>query len=167
MNENEAHKANDASSYLIEWLYDDVITWNSSRLLALMKTADFHLYSRKRDKSNDGLTDRQTDWPSYRDARRHLVNLTYLLGHLFARTHLKRKWKKPRRYWLLSHVAHLSVTTRGEEEQKGQNTKKANRKNLVAYAKDCLSSTFNLDSFVATGIYAKKKTERWTDGVTD
>ena len=32
----------------------------------------------------DGLTYRWTDRPSFRNGRRHLVSLVYLLGHLFA-----------------------------------------------------------------------------------
>ena len=33
----------------------------------------------------DGLTDRRMDRPSYRDPRRQLVSVIYLLGHAFAR----------------------------------------------------------------------------------
>ena len=38
---NKAHKANDGSSYLIEWLYDDVITWDSFWLLLWWKPLIF------------------------------------------------------------------------------------------------------------------------------
>ena len=48
---NKAREANDASSYLSEWLYDDVRFFLT---LALMKTADFYWYLR--DESIDRLT---------------------------------------------------------------------------------------------------------------
>ena len=66
------------------WLNNSMMTWLYEILLDFLlwlKTADFHWYSRKRDQSIDAQTDQQTNWPSYRDARRHLVNL---LEHLFA-----------------------------------------------------------------------------------
>ena len=69
---------------LTEWLYDDVITFDTSQF-HLLKTADFHWYSRKRNGQIDGLTNRQTERLSYRDAMRYKVRLIYLLGCLFAR----------------------------------------------------------------------------------
>ena len=55
------------------WLNYCMMTGLHEILLALMKTAEFHWYSRKRDERIDGLTDRQTNRPSYRDARRNPV----------------------------------------------------------------------------------------------
>ena len=51
----------------------------------LLITADFHGYLRKCYGRIDGLTDRLTYRPYYGDARRHLVSLISLLGHLFVK----------------------------------------------------------------------------------
>ena len=80
---NKAHKTNDASSC---WRNDCMMTWSHEILFIFMcwKLRIFiDICGSVTDKLMDWPTDK-TNRPSYRDARRYLVRLIYLLGHLFA-----------------------------------------------------------------------------------
>ena len=68
----------------IEWLLEGVIKWDSSSNFDLLKNADFRRCLWKFDKRMNGLTDRRTDRPSFRDAKMHLISLVNLLWLLFA-----------------------------------------------------------------------------------
>ncbi len=66
---NKAHKANDASSQLIEF----IVWWRD--YMRFFLTLIFLVFD---ESVTDGRTDRRTDRPSYRDARTHLkTNLTW------------------------------------------------------------------------------------------
>ena len=67
------------------WSNDCMMTWLHEILLDFLIWWKPPLFIDIRGSVMKGLMDWPTDRPSYRDTKRYLVNLIYLLGHLFAR----------------------------------------------------------------------------------
>ena len=68
---------------------------------SLLKTVDFHGFSRKRDRRNDGLTDQLIFRPSHRDARTHYLGSVcpfnvYMVGNTNFRNMENKEGKENR-----------------------------------------------------------------------